>query len=95
MTVPWNSPDFCVISYLNATMIDGERVYWLPRDIIGTDGKTLIVYRKADDTCRIDGWEPWHDGMFGGRRENVESAFAWVQRAKDMRAGKAKDFLLR
>lgn len=91
-TVPWHDDRFRVVSYLRTTTPDGKN--WLPRDIIGKDGKTLIVYRlAADGEYRIDGWEPWHDGMFGGRRENVQSAFAWVERAIAVRAGTAKDFL--
>lgn len=67
---------------------------WLPQDLIGLDGKTVIIYRLANDgNYSIDGWEPWHDGMWGGRRENIHNALAWVERAKAVRAGTAKDFL--
>ena len=66
---------------------------WLPRDILGEDGKTLILWREADRNYSTPGYEPWHDGMFGGRRSSIHSALEWVQRAKDIRAGKARDFL--
>lgn len=84
------------VSYLNTAIKairDGEeRQEWLPRDIIGPDGKTLIVYRSKDSDYLIDGWETWYDGMFGGRFETILSALAWVERAQDIRAGRAKDF---
>lgn len=71
---------------------DGQR-RCLPRDLIGTDGKTLIVFREADHDYSIAGYEPWHDGMFGGRRESIESALAWVQAAREVRAGTRASFL--
>lgn len=82
------------VTYLNVAVTCEDGVSrWLPRDLIGQDGKTLIVHRKADDHYDIDGWEPYHDRMFGGRYPNFESALAWVHRAMDIRAGKAENFL--
>jgi len=79
--------------YLNVSVIcdDGANL-WLPRDLIGDDGKTLIIYRPADSSYSIDGWEPWHDGMFGGRRDRIGNVLAWVARAKAVRAGTASNF---
>jgi hypothetical protein len=81
-----------VVSYLNKHSDCGK--YWLPRDVVGLDGKTLIVWRPAgkDSGYAVDGWHPWHDGMHGGCNETYIGALSWVQRAKDIRAGKAKDF---
>lgn len=70
---------------------DGVR-RWLPRDLIGRDGKTLIVYREIDREYSIAGWEPWHDGMFGGRYPTISSALHWVSVALDVRAGRRSDF---
>lgn len=86
------------VSYLNVSrrvhFSDGEqREEWLPRDLVGGDGKTLIVWRHLDGSYAIPGWEPWHDGMFGGRYADILNALAWVERARDVRAGRAKDFL--
>ena len=66
---------------------------WLPRDLIGTDGKSLIIFRSADETYSIDGYEPWHDGMWGGRKASIHSALHWVETAIGVRAGTIKDFL--
>lgn len=82
------------VSYLHeAVACANGTTEWLPRDIIGADGKTLVVHRKADDVYTIDGWEPWHDGMFGGRYASIHNALAWVERAIDIRAGRASNFL--
>ena len=80
-----------VMSY--QTVAEGG--YWLPRDIIGADGKTAILWRAAGEgpvAYAVDGWHPWHDGMFGGCCAHLASALAWVQRARDVRAGKASSF---
>lgn len=94
---PWNRPDLTVIAYLREAVPDPNGLgasYWLPRDLIGNDGKTAIIYRLASDgEYSINGWEPWHAGMFGGRYENVANALAWVDRAIAVKAGKARDFL--
>lgn len=83
-----------VIAHQSKAVVDGGRVLYAPRDLIGKDGKTAILFRFASDgEYNIDGWEPWHDGMVGGRRECLSSALAWVERARDIRAGKASDFL--
>lgn len=69
--------------------------YYLPEDMIGRDGKTMIIWRAARDhnaTYAFDGWHPWHDGMFGGCRATLASALAWVQCARDVRAGIVADF---
>ncbi|USN14516.1 hypothetical protein DOMOVOI_00410 [Brevundimonas phage vB_BpoS-Domovoi] len=82
------------ISYLNTAVTCEDGVSrWLPRDMIGRDGKSAILYRPAGyGNYSIDGWEPYHDFMFGGRYANVETALAWLQRAHDIKAGKAEDF---
>lgn len=87
-----------VVCYLDKAVLvrleDGEeRNEWLPRDLVGRDGNSLIVYREPDRHYSIAGWEPWHDGQFGGRRESILSALAWIERAKDVRAGRADSFL--
>jgi hypothetical protein len=65
----------------------------VPKDLIGLDGTTAILWRsKNDPNYDFDGWEPWHDGMSGGRKRTLASALHWVQRARDVRAGKATDF---
>lgn len=86
------------VSYLNKFVPcrvgdDETRNEWLPRDIIGLDGKTLIVWREIDRDYSIAGWVPWHDDMFGGRYPSIHSALNWVERAIAIRAGTAKDFL--
>lgn len=64
---------------------------WLPRDIIGMDGKTLIRW-DTDDGYAFHGWAPWHDGMHGGRYETLGACLKWVQCAVDIRAGRATTF---
>lgn len=62
----------------------------LPADIIGDNGKTLIVYRHAGDKRNgysISGWDVWRDGMFGGMNQSIHSALGWVERAREIRAG--------
>lgn len=86
------------VSYRDAAvrcaLPNGEfRNEWLPRDIIGKDGKSLIIWRPVDDVYSIAGYEPWHDGMFGGRKLSIHSTLNWIERAIDVRAGRAKDFL--
>ena len=90
--------DLHVVSYLNQSITvtagqGDQRNEWLPRDIIGTGGKDLIVWREPDKSYSIAGWEPWHDGLFGGRKQSIHAALNWIQRARDVRAGTAKDFL--
>lgn len=65
---------------------------FLPLDMIGTDGKTVIIYRRKDGDYDFPGWEPWHDGMNGGRYRRVTEALHWVQLAHDVRAGRRADF---
>lgn len=79
-----------VTCYLNQTDKTGK--YWLPRDMVGADGKTLIVYQTADDRYSINGWQPWHDGMFGGRYTSPDTAMAWVRTAREIRAGSRSHF---
>lgn len=88
-----------VISYRNeaAPVMSsaGERNEWLPRDIVAEDGKSLIVFRykgdKANDYA-FDGWDCWHDGSFGGMRNNLHSALTWIERARDVHSSAASDF---
>lgn len=83
-----------VVCYLNEFQecSDGH-TYWLPRDLIGADGKTLIIYRQAGEgNYSVAGWQPWHDGMFGGRNTTIHGALHWVKTAYDVRAGTISDF---
>jgi hypothetical protein len=64
-----------------------------PLHMTGDDGKTFVLFSPADTLYGFDGWVPHHDGMNGGRYRTIESALAWVHRARDVRAGKATDFL--
>ena len=68
---------------------------WLPRDLIGEDAKTLIIWRPAgpDSGYDVAGYHPWHDGMFGGCYPEIHNALAWVERARAVRAGTEKDFM--
>jgi hypothetical protein len=88
------------ISYLNASrdVRSGAkyRREWLPRDVVANDGLSLLVHRGAGDLHNgysFAGWDCWHDGIFGGMREDILSALAWIQRARDVRSGAARDFL--
>jgi hypothetical protein len=88
-----------VVSYTsdaeNVMSSTGERTEWLPRDIIAEDGKSMIIFRaKGDKTnnYNFSGWDCWHDGMFGGMRENLHSALAWIEAAREARAGIRSDF---
>jgi hypothetical protein len=84
-----------VIGHMNMTEDAGGGIrHWLPQDMVGRNGKTLIVFRPASQHSgySIDGWFPSHDGMHGGCHESPHGALAWVQRAMDIRAGRAKDF---
>lgn len=82
------------VCYLNEAVecLDGT-CRWLPRDLIGVDGKTLVIFRHADRDYAIDGWAPWHDGMFGGRYNSISAALNWVRIAKGVRAGTIQDFM--
>lgn len=84
-----------IITYRpTAVMCDDGVSRWLPQDMIGADGASAILFRPAGfGNYRFDGWEPICHRMFGGRYETVESALAWMQRAQDIRAGKAENFL--
>lgn len=87
--------DLCLrtVSYLNKSLECDDGVSrWIPRDLIGEDGKSLVIYRTADREYAIDGWEPWHDGMFGGRHESILSALHWIKTAMGVRAGTITDF---
>jgi hypothetical protein len=82
-----------VISHSTTTIVcsDGTPRF-LPRDLVGRDGKTVVIWREKDRKYAIDGWEPWHDGMSGGRCSTIGAALGWVQTAKDIRAGKRSHF---
>ncbi len=84
------------VCYLNTSreVADGSRE-WLPRDLIGDDARSLIVWRPAgeDSGYGVAGYHPWHDGMFGGCYPEIHNALAWIERAKAVRAGTARDFL--
>lgn len=69
--------------------------YWLPRDMVGADGKTLVRWQAAgdaDNNYAISAWHPWHDGMFGGAYETMGAVLGWIERARDIRAGKETHF---
>jgi hypothetical protein len=95
-----------VITYTNATTepnANGTR-YWIPRDCIARDARAGIIHRASNGDRRdlpgpaydFDGWEPWADGpfgaMFGGRYRTFDAALGWLQRAFDVRDGKADRF---
>lgn len=99
------SPDFQIVidemeltvtCYLDeAIEVTGGRQLWLPADLIGKDGKTLITYRHVGDkrnSYSASGWFPYHDHMHGGMHTTIHAALAWVQRARDIRAGRADHF---
>ena len=83
-----------IITYLNTAVMCADGVSrWLPQDMIGTDGATAIFYRPAGfGNYDFAGWEPHHKFMNGGRYRSIESALWWMQRAYDIKAGKAEDF---
>lgn len=69
---------------------DGKR-YTFPKHLIGEDGKTLVLWCTGGDYS-FGGWEPWHDGMNGGRYSGINEALNWVRVAKGVRAGTIADF---
>lgn len=83
-----------VVCYLHESVeCSNGHTYWLPQDLIGHDGKTLIIYRRAHEgNYSVAGWEPWHDGMFGGRSTTIHGALHWVKTAYGVRAGTVQDF---
>lgn len=82
-----------VVSYLpGAEVMVGDRILALPRDLVGCDGKSLLVHRVADRDYAIDGWCVEHDGMFGGRYPDINNALCWLRTAHDVRAGKRDTF---
>jgi hypothetical protein len=86
-----------VMSYFNRTTgLDGEgRTYWIPEHIAGADG-AFILWRYATDpknNYKLDGWFPQiGPHIHGGFHSSITSALAWIQRARDVRDGKVKDF---
>lgn len=81
------------VSYLHeAVECDDGVLRRLPRDLIGVDGMSLIVFRESDSEYSFAGWCPWHDGMFGGRYMDIGQALNWVRTAKKVRAGTVADF---
>lgn len=85
--------DLRVITHRRDTVVcsDGTPRY-LPQDLVGNNGKTVVIYREVDRQYAIAGWCPWHDGMFGGRYVTIGGALAWVRAAIEVRAGKRADF---
>jgi hypothetical protein len=58
----------------------GDRWLSLPRDLVGTDGKTVIIYRAASEpSYDFAGWEPWHAGHHGGRYAEIGHALGWLE----------------
>lgn len=61
----------------------GDRLLSLPRDLVGTDGKTSIIYRSASEpNYDFAGWEPWHAGHHGGRYREIGHALGWLERMR-------------
>jgi hypothetical protein len=82
------------VTYLNKSIeVEGGRKCWLPRDLIAMDGSCCVIWQPADREYNFDGWRPEHTGMFGGRYRTITSAFAWIERAKAVRAGTESNFL--
>ena len=85
-----------VMSYRDAcTEPDAEgRRWWIPANLAGPD-LALILWRKAGDgNYSIDGWESQlGPHVHGGRYGTLAAALAWLRRARDVRDGKAKNFL--
>lgn len=71
---------------------DGK-TWWIPEIVMGAN-LALIIWRAAGDSYAVDGWQPQLGAnTYGGRYESLTNALAWLQRARDVRDGKAKDFL--
>ena len=84
-----------VMSYLDASTLPGAdgRSYWYPRILAAPDLALIIWVPDDEGNYNFCGWEPQlGPHTFGGRRERLSSALAWVQRARDVRDGKVSDF---
>lgn len=70
-----------------------EGGWWVPRDIAGPD-LALILWREAGTgNYGFDGWAPQlGPHRTGGRYQSLGNALGWLQRARDVRDGKAADF---
>lgn len=68
--------------WLPTTVRVGERLLSLPRDLVGSDGKTVIIHRAADESYDFAGWEPWHAGYHGGRYQEIGHALGWLERLR-------------
>ena len=88
--------DLTVMQYRNTcTPPDAEgKRYWLPRIVAGAD-LALIVWRESGEgNYSTGGWEPQlGPHTFGGRYAIFAAALRWLQCARDVRDGKARDFL--
>lgn len=75
------------ISFTAQTTADGAD--WLPRDVLGVDGKSAIIHRGPDALYSFPGWEPYCDGSFGGRYQSFEGALAWMEWIRQEKQGRA------
>jgi hypothetical protein len=95
-----------VLTYTNQLTIATPEMsaQWIPRDCIGLDGQSAILFRLNENgrrdvpgaTYDFDGWEPCCKGpygmMHGGRYATFSGALAWLQTAHDIRNGKRDHF---
>ena len=84
-----------IMSYRSeATERNAEgRSWWIPQHLAGAD-LALILWHPVDGRYSIGGWEPQlGPNTHGGHYERLANALAWVRRARDVRDGKARDFL--
>lgn len=81
--------ELTVMSYQNRV----EGGWWIPKHIAGADLALILWYEAGTGNYSGAGWEP-HLGahVHGGRHDSLGNALAWVQRARDVRDGKAADF---
>ena len=104
LLLPFSGADYETIQNMGLTVMqyhgtctppdaDG-RCYWLPRIVAGADLALIVWHAAGDGDYAIDGWEP-HLGPHtnGGRYAIFAAALAWVRRARDVRDGKARDFI--
>ena len=65
----------------------------VPRHVAGSDFALILWCEAGTGNYRDAGWEPQlGPHVHGGRRASLGSALAWLQRARDVRDGKAADF---
>ena len=79
-----------VLRYHNRTLEN----HYVPRDILGTaDGTTAILWTTTPENgYSFDGWQAFHARRNNGVCRELAQALAWLQRSRDIDAGKATDF---